>query len=320
MSRSHGEPPIIAFSLTLLLSTWTAGAPMLRGDRLPRELIDLLPEHTVGVVAINLRELAATDLGKQVLAWSAEDFKSETFPYLPGKDVLRDAERIVIAHCISEKDVNSVCILIQLRTGATVAEALESRSSKSECKPKTIGKHKVYSLDRDLVAFALPDPRTLMLVICLGDDDQSAAAQRAAYGERKTPGPNPDLRRLLERDRPAGFPIHFAGAHPTKASHAAGQLLFWGAGIAGQKINPIGAGLHAYVGGICFGDAITGRIRFAAKDEDVAKDLLEKCHGSLKEGIEPRWKTAAQLSFEFLLDGKELTMELRLEPAGSKSK
>jgi hypothetical protein len=264
----------VAACLFLALAIPAAPAP--KAERgLPKDLIDLIPEDTAGVLVIDVPRAAKSEIGDVFLKALAAEEKGGDEP-VKIADFTRDVELVLVAQFLIDKGVGDFCILMRLREGSGIPKALmaEVKKKGKDAAPETIDKRVVYSLGGAETTFAQIDDRTVMMVLALGDDKQIKETRAAAYGERDKPGPRPALRKMLEEKSPADQPIRLYGHHPTKMGHSASVAL----AVFGSKLeafHPIGEKLVSYRGGIKLGVAAEIELRFTTKDAASANEFLK---------------------------------------------
>jgi hypothetical protein len=100
----------------LLLALAVPAAPAPKADKgLPKDLIDLLPEDTAGVVVLDVPRAAKSDLGKAVLKLiAAEQQPDESIQVA---DFARDAELVLIGQFLIDTGFGDFCFLVRLKDG-----------------------------------------------------------------------------------------------------------------------------------------------------------------------------------------------------------
>jgi hypothetical protein len=264
----------VAASLLLALAVPAAPAPKAEKG-LPKDLIDLIPEDTAGVLVIDVPRVAKSEIGDVFLKALAADQKDGDEP-VKIADLARDVELVLVSQFLIDKSAGDFCILMRLREGSVIPKALMDQSEKrgKGVAPETIGKRVVYSLRSADFSFAQIDDRTLMMVLALGDEKQVKETRAAAYAERDKPGPRPALRKMLEEKAPADQPLRLYGHHPTKLGLSASMVLV-AFGSKLEAFHPIGERLVSYRGGIKLGAAAEIELRFTTKDSATATEFLK---------------------------------------------
>jgi hypothetical protein len=264
----------VAASLLLSLAIPTAPAPKAEKG-LPKELIDLIPEDTAGVLVIDVPRVAKSEIGDVFLKALAADQKGGDEP-VKIADLPREVELVLISQFLIDKGVGDFCIVLRLREGSEIPKALMAEAKKKRGKdaaPETIGKRAVYSLGGDSSSFAQIDDRTVMMVLALGEGKQIQETRAAAYGERDKPGPRPALRKMLEDKAPADQAVRVYGHHPTKLGHSTSMVLA-AFGSKLEAFHSLGEKVVSYKGGIKLGAAAEIELRFTNKDAATATEFL----------------------------------------------
>jgi hypothetical protein len=268
---------------TLLLALAVPAAPAPKADKgLPKDLVDLLPEDTAGVVVLDVQRAAKSDLGKAVLkVIAAEQQPDESIQVA---DFARDAELVLIGQFLIDKAFGDFCILVRLKDGSGIPKALVARAAKAgkDKAPEEIGKRTVYSIDDTGFSFARVDDRTLMLVLALGDKGQVKETRAAAYGEREKPGPSVGLRKMLDQDAKDDRAVRLYGSHPTKLAHSTGLVLA-PFGAKDKAAAGLGDKIVSYRGGIKEGEVGEVELRITMKDADAARELLKVYESGVEE-------------------------------------
>jgi hypothetical protein len=269
---------------TLLLALAIPSAPAPKAEKgLPKDLIDLLPEDTAGVLVVDVPRLAKSEIGGLFLKALDEDQKGADDPF-KFDDIAKDAELVLIGQFLIDKSAGDFCILMRLREGSGIPKALVARAEKrgKGTAPEVIGGRTVYSMESAEFSFAQIDPRTLMLVLACGEKEQVKVTRAAAYAERDKPGPRPALRKMLEEKASADQAVRLYGHHPTKLGLSASMVMV----AFGSKLEafyPIGDKLVSYRGGIKVGSAAEIELRFSTKDAAAATEFLKIYEGLAKD-------------------------------------
>jgi hypothetical protein len=259
----------------LLLALAAPAAPAPKADRgLPKDLIDLLPEDTAGVVVLDAPKVVKSELGQVILKLiTAEQGPEETIRI---DDFIKDAELILIGQFLIDKGFGDFCVLVRLKDRSGLPKALAARADKAgkDKGPEQIGTRTVHTIDGPQFSFAEVDGRTLMLVLALGDKKQVKETRAAAFGERDKPGPSAALRKMLDQDGKDDRAVRLYGSHPTKLGHSTGLVL---APFGGKDKAAAGLGdkIVSYRGGIKEGEVGEVELRVTMKDADAAGELLK---------------------------------------------
>jgi hypothetical protein len=259
-------------ALLLALAVPAAPAPK-AGKGLPKELVDLIPEDTAGVLILDVPAAAKSDIGKAFLkVITAEQKPDEPIQVT---DFVRDAELVIVAQFLIDQAFGDFCILVRHREKSDIPKALIDRADKAgkDKAPEKIGKHTVYSLGSTDASFVRIDDRTLMFVLATGSPEQVKETRSAAYADREKPGPSPALRRMLTEDR-GDQAVRLYGYHPKKLALST-WLLLAAFGIKDKTFNKFEGKVVSYRGGIKAGATAEIELRITAKDADTAKELLE---------------------------------------------
>src|SRR5947209_504271 len=259
--------------LPLLLALAIPAAPAPKAEKgLPKDLVDLIPADTAGIVVCDLPKIAGSELGKFALRTIGRE-QAPDFP-VPVADLVKESEQVVLAQFLIDKGTGDLCVIVRHKEGATFVKALTDRADKAgkDTGPERIGKRTVYSLKNADFSFAKIDDRTVMLVLASGDRKQVQETREAAYGERDKPGPSEALRKMLADgdDRP----VRLYGSHPKKlglSAHAV-LLLF---GVRDKAIEEFHDRLVSYRGGVKLGEAGEIEVRIRTKDADTAKAVVK---------------------------------------------
>jgi hypothetical protein len=270
MFASRTMTPTAALLLALAIPT----APAPKADKgLPKELIDLIPEDTAGVLILDVPVAAKSEIGKAFLkVMTAEQKPDEPIQVA---DFVRDAELVIVAQFLIDEAFGDFCILVRHKEKSDIPKALIDRADKAgkDTAPERIGKRNVYSLGDAGASFTRVDDRTLMFVLATGSPEQVKQTRSAAYGEREKPGPAPALRKMLAEDRDDRA-VRLYGCHPKKLALST-WLLLAPFGVKDKTFNKFEGKVASYHGGIKAGEAAEIELRITANDADTAKQLLQ---------------------------------------------
>jgi hypothetical protein len=295
-----------------LLLALVPAAPAAKADRgLPKDLVDLIPEDTAGVLVIDVPKAAKSAVGQAILkAVAAEESSDEP---LRITELLKDAELLVVSQFLIESGFGDFCVLARLKEKSGVPKALVARADKAgkATAPETIGKRTVYSLEGAGASFCLIDDRTVMLVLATGNEKQIKQTRAAAYTERETPGPSPALRKLLADDGKDPRAVRLYGSHPSKLGLST-WLVLAAFGLKDEPFKELGDKVVSYRGGIKEGDTAEIQLRITLKDTAAAGELLK-----LFEGVETRDPFVRDLraSGKAVRDGDDVVVTAKLTPA-----
>ena len=192
-------------TVALLLALAVPAAPAPKGEKgLPKDLIDLIPEDTAGVLVLDVPAAAKSEIGKAFLKPILTEQKADEPVQVA--DFVRDAEFVIVAQFLIDEGFGDFCILVRHKEKSDIPKALIDRADKAgkDRAPEKIGKHMVYSLGSNDVSFARIDDRTLMFVLAMGSPEQVKETRPAAYGEREKPGPSPAFARCWPTTRTIG--------------------------------------------------------------------------------------------------------------------
>jgi hypothetical protein len=295
----------------LLLALAVPAAPAAKADRgLPKDLVDLIPEDTAGVLVIDVPKVARSAVGQAILkAIAAAEEPGEP---LRVTELLGDAELLVVSQFLIDTGFGDFCILARLKEKSDVPKALVARADKAgkDTAPETIGKRTVYSLDGAGASFALIDGRTVMLVLATGNDKQIRQTRAAAYSDREKPGPRPALRKMLADDGKDPRAVRLYGSHPTKLALST-WLVLAAFGLRDEPVQALGDKVVSYRGGVKEGDAAEIEIRITLKDAAAAGELLK-----LYEQVDNRDPFVRDLraSGKAVRDGDDVVVTAKLTP------
>jgi hypothetical protein len=260
--------------IALLMALTVPAAPAPKAEKgLPKDLIDLIPEDTAGVLIVDVPAAAKSEIGKAFLK-----------PILAGQkpdepirvaDFVRDAELVIVAQFLIDQAFGDFCVIVRHKEKSDIPMALIDRADKAgkDKAPEKIGKHTVYSLGSNDASFARIDDRTLMFVLATGGPEQVKETRLATYGEREKPGPSPTLRKMLADDRDDRA-VRVYGSHPKKLTHSAGLVLA-PFGLKSTSPEKFDGRLVSYRGAMKLGQTADIELRITARDADTAKELLE---------------------------------------------
>lgn len=261
-------------TVALLLALAVPAAPAPKGEKgLPKDLIDLIPEDTAGVLVLDVPAAAKSEIGKAFLKPILTEQKADEPVQVA--DFVRDAELVIVAQFLIDQGFGDFCILVRHKEKSDIPKALIDRADKAgkDKAPEKIGKHTVYSLGSNDASFARIDDRTLMFVLATGSPGQVKETRLAAYGEREKPGPSPALRKMLADDKDDRA-VRVYGSHPKKLALST-WLVLAPFGIKDKTFTRFDGRIVSYRGGIKAGGAAEIELRITAKDADAAKELLE---------------------------------------------
>ena len=296
----------------LLLALAVPAAPAPKADTgLPKDLIDLLPEDTAGVLILDVPKAARSEIGKAVLkAVTAEQQASDPVQVA---DFVRDAELVVVAQFLIDKAFGDFCILVRHTDKSNIPKTLIDRADKAgkDTAPERIGKRTVYSINDPGVSFARVDDRTLMFVLATGTEKQVQETRAAAFGEREKPGPSQSLRKMLADDGKDARPVRLYGSHPKKLGLSA-SLALAPFGVRDKVLEGFDDKVVSYRGGIKAGDTAEVEVRFTARDADAARQLLKAYEaGEQNDPFVKELRAAAKV----VRDGDDVVVTARLTAA-----
>jgi hypothetical protein len=296
----------------LLLALAVPAAPAAKADRgVPKDLVDLIPEDTAGILVIDVPRAAKSAVGQAILkAVAAEEQPDEA---LRLSELVQDTQQLVVCQFLIDAGFGDFCVLARLKEKSDVPKALLARADKAgkDRAPETIGKRTVYSLDGAGASFALIDDRTVMLVLATGNEKQVKETRATAYAEREKPGPRPALRKMLADDGKDSRAVRLYGSHPSKLGLST-WLVLAAFGLRDEPFKEFGDKVVSYRGGIKEGDAAEIEIRVTLKDAAAAGELLK-----LYEGADNRDPFVRDLraSGKAVRDGDDVVVTAKLTPA-----
>ena len=298
-------------AVALLLALAVPAAPAPKADKgLPKDLIDLIPEDTAGVLVLDVRAAAKSEIGRAFL-------KGITAEQTPGEpirvaDFVRDAELVIVAQFLIDQGFGDFCVLVRHKEKSDIPKALIDRADTTgkDRAPEKIGKHTVYSLGSSDASFTRIDDRTLMFVLATGSPEQVRETRAAAYGGREKPGPSPALRKMLADDKD-DRPVRLYGSHPKKLALSTGLLLV-AFGVKDKTFNKFEGKVVSYRGGIKAGEAAEIELRISAQDADTAKELLQAYEAA--EDNDPVVKEL-RATAKAVRDGEEVIITAKLTAA-----
>ena len=263
-----------AVAAALLLSLAGPAAPGGKADKgIPKELIDLLPEDTAGVMVIDATKAGKSEIGQTILKlFAAEQRPGETIEFA---ELGREARWVVLGQFLIDEGVGDFCLIARLKDGSKYGQALIAKAKGDKQPMEQIGTRVVYSLHRPEIAVARIDDRTLMVVVAAGETPNQVKQTRlAAFADRDKPGPNRELRKLIEEGTKDDRPVQMYGSHPKKLALAA-YLPLASFGVKRTAVAELGDKLLSYRGGIRMGDAGEVELRLTAKDAAAAGELMK---------------------------------------------
>jgi hypothetical protein len=295
-----------------LLLALVPAAPAAKADKgLPKDLVDLIPEDTAGVLVIDVPKASRTAVGQAILkAVAAEEQPDEP---LRVTELLKDAELLVVGQFLIDAGFGDFCVLARLKEKSDVPKALVARSDKAgkETGPEKIGKRTVYSLDGAGASFTLIDDRTVMFVLATGNDKQIRQTRAVAYGDREKPGPRPALRKMLADDGKDPRAVRLYGEHPTKLGLST-WLVLAAFGLRDEPLKAIGDKVVSYRGGIKEGDAAEIELRITLKDAAAAGELLKEYESA---DMRDAFVRDLRASGKAVRDGDDVVITAKLTPA-----
>ena len=297
----------------LLLALAVPAAPAPKADKgLPKDLIDLIPADTAGVLVIDVPWATKSGIGGAIIRAIAEPEPDEELRVVV--NLILDAELVVVAQFLIDKAFGDFCLLVRHKEGAAVPKALMAYAEKvgKDLAPERIGKRTVHSVKSAGLSFARIDDRTLMVVLSVGDKEQLKQTRAAAYGEREKAGPSDAMRKMLATEDPGDRAVRLYGRHPKKLGLST-WLVLAAFGAKNEVFEDCQDAVVAYQGGIKMGDAGEFELRFTAKDADAARELLKAYEGGGEEKdpfvLELRAATKA------VRDGDDVVIAGKLTPA-----
>jgi hypothetical protein len=289
---------------SLLLGLTLPAAPALKGEKIPADLIDLVPADTAGVLVIDVPRLTKTSIGRAGLREIERRMSTQTVK-LDG--LLKDVEVLMIAQFAIVEFAGDFCFLARVRDGSALPEEMLGYAERKGEDPhyETIGKHRVYKARGQDLWFSFPDKRTVMAVLPSGNCE---ATLLEAFDDRKVRGPGREIRKWLEQDRPPDWPIRVFGEHKTKLGHSLGMAaLPFGDGI--DRFKELGDQLLSYKGWVSVGEAVLGELRISCRDEATASRVVAQ----LRDGA-----SSADPDFQrechFLRDREDAIASFRITP------
>jgi hypothetical protein len=262
-------------SIALVLALAGPAAPAPKADTgLARDLIDLIPEDTAGVLVIDIPRAAKSDIGQAILKQIAAG-QTPDDPFQVA-DLVKDAELLIVSQFLIDKGFGDFCLLIRHKEGSAVAKELVARAERDgkDKAPEQIGKRTVYSLQDPGVSFAKVDDRTLMLVLAIGTKEQVKETRAAAFGDREKPGPLGPLRKQIAAGDKDDRAVRLYGSHPTKLGLST-WLVLAAFGIKDNQLEGFGDSVISYRGGIKAGETGEIEVRITTKSADAARALLK---------------------------------------------
>ena len=297
----------------LLLALAAPAAPGPKADKgLPKDLIDLLPEDTAGVLVIDVPRAAGSGIGEAILKAIATG-QSPDDPFQIA-DLFKESERVLVAQFLIDKGFGDFAVLVRHKEGAPLPKNLLARAEKvgKDKAPEQIGKRTVYSIQNNELSFAVIDDRTVMLVLASGNKDQVKETRAAAFGEREKPGPSDALRKMLAAEDPGDPAVRLYGHHPKKLGLST-WLVLAALGVRDQLFEKAADKVVSYRGGFKMGDAAEFELRFTCKDAEFAKKLMQayEAGGGEKEPFGRELRAATKV----VRDGDEVIVTGKLTRA-----
>ena len=299
--------------IALLLALAVPAAPAPKADKgLPKDLIDLLPEDTAGVLVFDVPRAAKSGIGETILKTiAAGQAPDDPFPVA---DLFKEAELVLVAQFLIDKGFGDFAVLVRHKAGADLPKALLARAEKpgKDKGPEQIGKRTVHTLQEAGLSFALVDDRTVLLVLASGSKEQVKETRAAAYGDRDRPGPSDALRKVLAAEAPADRAVRLYGSHPKKLGLST-WLVLAAFGVRDEMFEDFHDQVVSYRGGFKMGDAAEFELRFTARDAGAATKLLKayEAGGGGKEPFVGELRAASKA----VRDGDEVVVTGRLTRA-----
>lgn len=298
-------------TVALLFALALPAAPAPKAEKgLPKDLIDLIPEDTAGVLVLDVPTAAKSDIGKAFLKPILAEQKPDEPIHVD--DFVRDAELVIVAQFLIDQGFGDFCILVRHKEKSDIPKALIDRAEKAgkDKAPEKIGRHTVYSLGDAGASFTRIDDRTLMFVLATGSPEQVKETRSAAYAEREKPGPSPALRKMLTEDR-GDRAVRLYGSHPKKLALST-WLLLASFGVRDKAFTKFDDRIVSYRGAIKAGETAEIELRITTRDADTAKDLLEAYEaGDDKEPFVKELRSTAKA----VRDGEDVIITAKLTAA-----
>jgi hypothetical protein len=296
--------PTASLYLTLLVP----GAPALKTEKPPQDLLDLLPEDTAAVLALDMPKLARHPVGARIVRGIAGELADDDLPHPPIADLAAECEQVIVAQFGIEARVGDFLFLFRLREKATVAKAFLARRRASDNSNVTrIGRYAVYSLMDSAWTAAMADNRTMMLVLACGDSSQKEQTLEAVYGDRKTRGPqDPVLRKMLADPWPADRPALLFGSHP-KANLSIG-LVLTPLGTEPDTFRDLGTDVRSFRGSVALNKTTDVEVRVSLADNDAAQQFVRL----LRKELTPSWLAQLAQAVSVAVEKTEVWIRTRL--------
>jgi hypothetical protein len=299
-------------TMTLLLSLVGPAAPAAKADTgVPKELIDLLPEDTAGVLVIEAPKAIKSEIGQTILKL----FDAQQRPNQPlhFADLGPEAEWLVLAQFRIEQAVGDFALIVRLKTDSGYGKALIDKARADKAPSEKIGSRTVYSLFRPGFGLAMIDDRTLMVVLATSDTpDEMKATLGAAFGDREKPGPSRELRKLMADGAKDDRPIRLYGHH-AKVAHSA-YLPLANFGVRLEAVAELGDKLVSFRGGIRMAEAGEVELRFTAKNAEAAKEFL-KAYDVVEDRAAKPFIKEFRAGAKLVREGDEVILTARLTKA-----
>ena len=263
----------------LFLALALPAAPAPKADKgLAKDLTDLLPADTAGVLVFDVPQVVKSEIGQAILKTIAAGQDADD-PFQVA-DLFKDAERVLVAQFLIDSGFGDFAVIVRHKDGAALPKDLLARAEKAgkDKAPEQIGKRTVYSIKNPDLSFALIDDRTLMLVLATGNKEQVKETRAAAFGDREQPGPAAPLRKLIAAGDRDGRAVRLYGSHPKKLGLST-WLVLAAFGVKDEAFKDFGDKVVAYRGGFKAGEAAEFELRFTARDAEAAKELLKAYEG-----------------------------------------
>src|SRR4051812_17760959 len=269
----------------LLLSLVGPAAPAAKADAgVSKELIDLLPDDTAGVMVVDVSRTVRTAFGRTIVKL----FDTQQRPDQPihFADLAAEAEWVLLSQFLIDKATGDFALIVRLKAGSDLGKALVAKAKADKQPAEQIGTRIIYPSFRPGFALSMIDDRTLMVVLATGNTPaEFKQTFAAAFGVREPPGPSRELRKLMADGAKDDRPIQLYAHHPTKVALSA-YLPLANFGVPLETVAGLGDKLVSYRGGIRMGEAGEVELRFTAKDSDAAKEFL-KAYEAADDGIPP---------------------------------
>lgn len=296
--------PTASLYLTLLVP----GAPALKTEKPPQDLLDLLPDDTAAVLALDMPKLARHPVGVRIFRGIAGELADDELPHPPISDLVAECEQVVVAQFGIEARVGDFLFLFRLREKATVGKAFLARKRASDGSNVTrIGRYAVYSLMESAWTAAMANDRTMMLVLACGDGSQKEQTLEAVYGDRKSRGPkDPVLRKMLAEPWPSDRPALLFGAHP-KANLSIG-LVLTPLGTEPDTFREFGTDVRSFRGSVALNKTADVEVRVSLRDHETAQEFVRL----LRKELTPSWLAQLAEAVSVVVEKTEVWIRTRL--------